>query len=211
MVMLTELTGCYPTKNINALRILARHAIHGIKWRHHGIGVLQGYLPSLGDVEYRLHIWSPRLIKPGISESGSVHDHRFDMVSHVLAGTVGHEEWHATPSEDGYYEMFSVTHARAAEATKFHGPIMPTGQRYDARTIKVSIASGYTYEYPSRHFHRSTVPGFAVTLVEKHKQLDDVQARVLHPREIPPVMAFGHDMEPSLVADLVAQAAQSLS
>jgi hypothetical protein len=34
----------------------------------------------------------------------------------------------------------------------------------------------------------------AVTVIEKHRQ-QDVRARILYPAAVPPVMAFGHDMD----------------
>lgn len=78
------------------MRALVLKAIPFTIFRHHGIGVLQGYLAENAEPEVRIHIWSRRLLKPGMDVSGDVHDHRFDMVSHVLCGSIEHEE--VTPS-----------------------------------------------------------------------------------------------------------------
>lgn len=206
MSALTKVERCAA---LPSLRAMALALIPSLSWRHHGIGALQGYVSEGDAVETRIHIWDPRLVKPGMAESGSVHDHRFDMVSHVLMGTVGHEEWFPTWSPFGPYTIFALTHARAAATTKFHGPITPTGERCFARVNPIFVTVGHTYRFPAQTFHRSPVPGFAVTVVEKHNQRD-VPARVLHPSDRDPVMAFGHDMDAALVGAVVAHAVESL-
>jgi hypothetical protein len=193
-----------------SLRAMVRAVIPSLSWRHHGIGALQGYVSEGGGVETRIHVWDPRLIKPGMAESGSVHDHRFEMVSHVLAGVVGHEEWIPYADDDGDHTTFALTHARAAASTKFHGPIAPTGERFTVRINPFVIHEGHTYRFAAQAFHRSPVPAFAVTCVEKHKQRD-VPARVLHPIGREPIMAFGHDMDHTLVDDVVRCALEALS
>lgn len=209
MSALTKVEDC---KAIHALRALVRTLLPSLSWRHHGIGALQAYVTEGAGVETRVHIWDPRLIKPGMAESGSIHDHRFDMVSHVLVGAVGHEEWFTYPDAYGDHATLTVTHARAAAGTKFHGPIShdPTGQRYRASCNPIFIPAGHTYRFPALSFHRSPVPAFAVTVVEKHNQRG-VPARVLHPIDRPPVMAFGHEMDAALAAELVQQAIKGLA
>lgn len=206
---MSALTKVSPLSSWHSLRGLAAAMLPSLSWRHHGIGVLQGYVAEGEAVEVRLHIWSPRLVKPGMMTSGAIHDHRFDMVSHVLAGSVGHEEWFAQPNPDGNYETLSLTHARAAAESKFHGPVTPTGERFGVSCNPMFIPEGHTYSFPSGCFHRSTVPGFAVTCVEKHRQVS-IPARVLHPVALPPVMVFGHDLDAALVASLVKQAGEVL-
>lgn len=206
MSALTKVERC---ASLTSLRAMARALIPSLSWRHHGIGALQGYVREGSSSEVRLHIWDPRLIKPGMAQSGSVHDHRFEMVSHVLAGTVGHEEWFAEPDPGGDYAMFTVTHARAAAATKFLGPLGPMRERYRVRVNSLVVPEGYTYRFPALAFHRSPVPTFAVTCVEKHGQRSE-PARVLHPLSVEPAMAFGHDMDHDLVANVVERALSAL-
>jgi len=193
----------------HALRAAVLSALPTLSWRHHGIGVLQAYLVEHVEPEVRVHIWHPALLKTGMDASGDVHDHRFSMYSHVLVGTVAHEEWLTTPKADGPYTTMLLTHARAAADSAYHGPTMPTGERFDATVNLMFIEAGSIYSYPARCFHRSPVIGLAVTVVEKHHQRSEA-ARLLHPVHIPPVMAFGHEIGHSLVAEIIAEARAAL-
>lgn len=192
-----------------ALVTLTLQVLHQVNWRHHGIGVLQGYLSEHREPEIRIHVWDPALIKPGIVGNGDVHDHRFDMVSHVLAGNVAHEEWFALPQADGTHTTTLLTHARAAAETKFHGPTTPTAERFLCRRETYVIPAGHRYTFPARAFHRSPVPSPAVTLVEKHNQRSE-PARILHPYDAPFVAAFGHDECPSLLVTVLDRAKVAL-
>lgn len=199
---------------IHSMRAMALKAFDGLKWRHHGIGVLQGYLSEDSAPEVRLHVWSPRLQKSGIDLSGDAHDHRFDMVSHVLCGSVLHEELTPFYSDVGDHNMLSLTHARAAADTKFHGPTEPIPGRFRVLRHLIEIEAGMTYTFPALSFHRSPMPdanGVAVTVIEKHNQREDVRARILYPTARPPVMAFGHDLDAALIADVLAEARIALA
>lgn len=198
-----------------AMRALVLQAMGEMKWRHHGIGVLQGYLSEGTDPEVRVHVWSRRLLKSGMDISGDAHDHRFDMVSHVLCGTIAHEE--LTPiysNEKGDHRMLLLTHARAAADNKFHGPTEEIGGAFRVLRNMLKIEAGYSYTFPALHFHRSPLPGeldaVAVTVVEKHRQQADVRARILYPAAHPPVMAFGHDLDQQLVDSVLARAKAEL-
>lgn len=206
---MSALTRMFSNPCIGAMRMMARRLIPQLSWRHHGIGVLQGYVVEDASPEVRIHIWSPKLIKPGMTKSGDVHDHRFSMTSHVLAGSIGHEEWLPTANENGGFMMTELTHARAAADTKFHGPIRSLPGRFDVTRNNMFVHSGFSYTFPSLRFHRSPVVGLAITCVEKHMQMV-TPARLLHPVDCEPVMAFGHDMDETLCAELVNQAREML-
>jgi hypothetical protein len=192
---------------------MALRNMDGMKWRHHGIGVLQGYLGEGADVETRLHIWSRRLLKPGMDMSGDAHDHRFNMVSHVLCGTIAHEELSPYHSDSGDHKMMALTHARAAADNKFHGPTTELQGSFRVFRHLMRIETGQTYTFPAQHFHRSPLLGglddVAVTVIEKHQQRD-VPARILYPVAHPPVMAFGHDMDAGLIASVLDLARAAL-
>ncbi len=196
------------------MRAMALRALDGITWRHHGIGVLQGYLDEGTGIETRLHIWSRRLLKPGMEISGDAHDHRFDMVSHVLCGTIAHEELSPYESSTGDHRMMALTHARAAADNKFHGPTSDLNGSFRVLRHTIRIKAGQTYTFPAQHFHRSPLLGglddVAVTVIEKHRQ-QDMPARVLYPAAHPPVMAFGHDMDADLIASVLALARAALA
>jgi hypothetical protein len=195
-----------------AMRAMVLQAMDSMKWRHHGIGVLQGYVSEDADPEVRVHVWSRRLLKSGMDLSGDAHDHRFDMVSHVLCGTVAHEELTAEAALTGDHAMLALTHARAAADNKFHGPTEELPGTYRVLRNLLIIDAGYTYTFPALHFHRSPLAGdgVAVTVVEKHRQQEDVRARILYPTAHQPVMAFGHDMDQALIASVLAEAKAAL-
>ena len=98
---MSALTTVTKTANTQTLRALVERLLPSLEWRHHGIGVLQGYVREDADPEIRVHIWSRDLARPGMEASGDVHDHRCDLVSHVLVGRVVHEEWFAAPDVAG--------------------------------------------------------------------------------------------------------------
>lgn len=199
---------------LHSMRAMALQAMGSMKWRHHGIGVLQGYLSEASDPEIRLHIWSRRLLKPGMDISGDAHDHRFNMVSHVLCGVIFHEELTPVPADDGDHRMLSLTHARAAADNNFHGPTTELGGTFKVHRRMHQIPAGSSYTFPALHFHRSPLFGgmddIAVTVIEKHQQ-QDVQARILYPAAHPPVMAFGHAMDDALVSEAVSRARIALA
>lgn len=211
---MSPITQVTPNQAWLAMRALALRTMEGMTWRHHGIGVLQGYLGEGADVETRMHIWSRRLLKPGMDISGDAHDHRFDMVSHVLCGTIAHEELSPCYSDSGDHKMMALTHARAAADNKFHGPTTELSGSYRVFRHMMKIDAGQTYRFPAQHFHRSPLLGglddVAVTVVEKHRQ-QDVPARILYPAAHPPVMAFGHDMDADLIASVLALARSALA
>lgn len=198
-------------KSVAAMKAMALALMPSMSWRHHGIGVLQGYVVENVETEVRLHVWAPALVKPGMDVSGDIHDHRFDLVSHVLCGAVAHEE--ITPEEDaeGDWTMLKLTHARAAKDTGYHGPTEPLAGRFRASRLSFLIAAGQTYRFPAGRFHRSPVlPGVAVTCIEKHNQ-SSASARILHPIATPPVMAFGHEMDWAIVGPVIRAATEALS
>jgi hypothetical protein len=196
-----EMTGVNTTifqnPAIRSMRALVLSMIDRLEWRHHGIGVLQGYVREHSEPEIRVHVWSRKLLKSGMDLSGDVHDHRFDMVSHVLCGFVRHEELVETPDPEGDHTMMALTHARAAADTNYHGPTTPLGGRFSVERRMYLIREGWSYTFPAQKFHHSPLPDespapeVAVTCVEKHRQ-QDAPARLLYPINRDPVMAFGH-------------------
>jgi len=200
-------------RSTEAMKALALALFPQMQWRHHGIGCLQGYVVENARPEVRLHVWSRKLLKPGMDESGDIHDHRFDLVSHVLVGAVGHEEIIPEAASGGPWSMLALTHARAAKENAYHGPTTPLEGEYEARRVAFVIPAGQTYRFPSGRFHRSPLlhdSAVAVTVVEKHNQ-QDTPARILYPRAKPPVMAFGHEMDWSVIGPVLQQARQALS
>lgn len=163
-----------------------------LDWRHHGIGVLQAYLSERNGVERRVHIWHPDLVVPGIEVSGCVHDHRFDLASVVLVGSLLHRVYALRPNPEGDYETLNLVNARASnEATgSFHTEPTLTGERFDAYVYAYSIGAGHGYTFDRHAFHSSTSTELTVTVVEKRNQ--EGSARLLADRRYPHRNAFGN-------------------
>jgi hypothetical protein len=145
-----------------AMRAMVLQAMDGMKWRHHGIGVLQGYLSEDAEPEVRVHVWSRRLLKPGMDISGDAHDHRFDMVSHVLCGTVAHEE--LTPIDSDRRSPHAAADACARRRRQqVPRPHRGTGRAFNVLRNMMRIEAGYSYTFPALHFHRSPLLGGPTT------------------------------------------------
>lgn len=204
-------TKIFQNPAFRSMKALVVSLLDRIDFRHHGIGVLQGYLAEGSEPEIRVHIWSRKLLKPGMAVSGDVHDHRFDMISHVLCGTVLHEELIETADPGGDHTMMALTHARAAADTDYHGPTTPLGGRYKVERQMYLIRAGSSYSFPAQKFHHSPIQGddVAVTVIEKWQQRD-AQARLLYPVDREPVMAFGHTPDKELVRSVILTAKERL-
>ncbi len=207
-------TTTFRNSSLISMRALTLAMIDRIEFRHHGIGVLQGYVCENVEPEVRIHIWSRKLLKPGMDLSGDVHDHRFEMVSHVLYGDVEHEEFIEQESSLGNYAMMALTHARAAADTNYHGPTTVLSGRFLVQRRRHTIPAGWSYRFPAQVFHRSPLDRIkddvTVTCIEKHRQRE-APARLLYPIECKPVMAFGHTPDPALVKTIISQAKEKLS
>lgn len=164
-----------------ARRFVADAGFFGsLLWRHHGLGMLQAEL----DEEIRLHFWHPSLVSIGSDEARSVHDHRFDITSVVLAGRIVDEpvdviEFFPADMPENYATtaLWAVDHAKV-QATKGEGGSVLLGDvRYRSRQRSVKQA-GSSYQIARRTFHRTIVVEPAVTLVHR-TNFDKDPARVL--------------------------------
>jgi len=181
-------------------------------WRENGLGLLQGYLIEGGGREVRVHVWSPRLERPGMRGNGNIHDHRFDIVSRVLVGAVHHGHVVPVEGESGTsWQMCEVVHARKAHAEK--GTFdCKVSQLPGLFTIEVSdhdITAGHIYRFPRGEFHESFSDELTVTLIEKCEQRDDMSARVLWPASQRLTHAFGGPPSGEMEA-VLAEAQQAL-
>ncbi len=191
-------------------RAFAAMLLDSIQWRHHGLGMLQGYITENYNPEIRLHIWSPLLVKPGIETNGDIHDHRFDMVSHVLYGEIAHEIVTPWRHPEGEYAMMEMTHARAAADTLYNGPTKPLPGLFGTDRATFVIKAGESYRFPERRFHRSPLRyDLAISVIEKWNQ-SAAPARMLHRIDSPPVDAFGHVPDAALITKVLDQAAKAL-
>lgn len=182
--------------NTHALRALVGKLIPYLTWRHHGIGALQAYVRENVEPEVRVHIWDPRLVRPGIEGHGDTHDHRFDLESTVLCGEliemVMHS--HVDAIHDRFFasawDVWQVENARSAgPARGFDGEcVRVESTRLFLEEPRVHRA-GTTYTLKRGVFHRTTVEKTTVTVCTMREKRG--QARILVPTGTEPVHAFG--------------------
>lgn len=172
-----------------------------LSWRHAGFGALQAYIREGGERELRVHIWHPSLVKAGIEESGLCHDHRFEMRSSIIVGTIIQTEFRLEPDPDGYWETYRVLHAREAMARggSFHHDPVPTGERFRRYPLTFNFDAGLGYVFDKFAFHETRAKGVTVTLMEKSAQ-EEVNARILAPHDKPIVHAFTDTQKPEIFA-----------
>jgi hypothetical protein len=199
-------------QGIWATRLLVASLLPTLKWRRHGIGALQAYVYEHSDRELRVHLWSPRLVVPGILESGNAHNHRFAMRSQVLIGTLLHTEWQLRAG--GGHELcnvFDFKHARLHKTDDDRTELsaIPGEVAVDKRSVMLQPGAEYTFERGAYH-DSMPLSDVVVTLVEKFDQREE-RARVIAPAGKPPVPAFGLGEPASeLVAELVSLAVAEL-
>jgi hypothetical protein len=179
-----------------SFRYLAGHALlsPSLKWRHHGIGVLQAYLHE-GDTETRIHVWHPALVLADFNETnGLVHDHRFDFDSYVLLGSICNTRFQLEPDPTGEWVKYGVTHARKAleEYGSFSNPLgLLDEARYTARRETKWYGASSIYSMKAREFHMSHVNELTVTLIVK-TGLVDGSSVIIGKRDVPLIHAFEH-------------------
>jgi hypothetical protein len=181
-----------------------------IKWRHNGLGCLQGYVLEGEHNEVRIHIWHPSLRRAGIEDNGLYHDHRFNMVSQVLVGIIKQRD---LPR----YRMRDVLHARAKHeasggVTYHEEPGWMPGE-YIVGHADVLVHQSNSYFFPNREFH-GTYPMFdernvVVTLVTKAGQSPE-KARILAREDLPFVHAFSDPLPESAWAEPLEAARAAL-
>src|SRR5208282_5603878 len=107
-----------PYADIRRSRMLVLGAIDSLEWRHHGAGMIQAYInPTL-----RVHVWHPSLMLPGMTDSGAIHDHRFDLESTLLVGDMTNREYKLTPKPENGFD-YSVFEVECASSKKTHDPV----------------------------------------------------------------------------------------
>jgi hypothetical protein len=172
-----------------------------LKWRRHGIGLVQAYVCEGADHEVRVHVWHPRLLREGIRDHGDVHDHRFSFVSTVLVGEITNRIAHVWPQPDnGEWQVNQVAHARinptgafvAEPMTVVPGPLVATASIVGLDFTDQRVRSGESYRMQRGVFHSSITHELTVTVITKYDQID-AGARVISRRGTAAVEAFNAD------------------
>lgn len=173
------------TPHLNSMRAMVRTLIPMLRWRRHGIGCIQAYVQQGNNEEYRIHIWHPKAKRDGIVDRGDIHDHRFDLTSIVLLGSIEHTEMGVWGSPNGDYDMYSVVHHRADPGARYQ----KIEGRYRLNPLGGDMFPGTTYTFDKGAFHRTRANGLAITMVKKTNQ-EERDARVMCYMGQEPVHAF---------------------
>ena len=164
---------------------------HGqaLVWRHHGLGMLQAEFSE----ELRVHVWHPSLVVPGMAWPRCVHDHRFDLVSAVVVGTVldvpcrvSEGSWWLGPKpplpDSENVHVHEIKHAKVQFADGPHAtatqPVIMKGTLTRCETVP--YGAGAEYSVSKREFHTTRVEELAITVVHRsNSDSEERPARVL--------------------------------
>ncbi len=176
---------------------LVHRLIPHLTWRHNGLGLLQSYVEEGETEELRVHVWHPSLRRDGIEDSGLLHDHRFNLTSHVLVGAIRQVEYTLFLPEpfshiDGDWQLHTVVPARKALALSGtnDGLVKALPERYIAKTLDVPVKAGERYWFPKFKFHGTYCQSDLVVTVVRKSEQEDAQAKILAPYGKPVVHAF---------------------
>lgn len=162
----------------DAYAIFAKHDdLKEIAWTHHGLGMLQGKL----DQATRIHLWHPLLITDEMSGLRAIHDHRFELTSHVLYGELVDVSHRVMLNEPGSpsASVWAIPHKEIqTEGDKHGGRAVFLGRAAIVPGRRKRHTRGDVYTIPARAWHTTELVGPAITLVTRDK-FDAEPARVL--------------------------------
>ena len=166
--------------------------------RLHGNGFLQmDVCPN-----WRLHIFHPDLIQFGQKTRTPIHDHVFDMTSHVLYGKLNHLHYkmlYPEISSHGEFNVFSVKYDgnRTQESTlKLHfvDPVI------FKLLAEYEMSEGSIYKFKAGEWHESSSKDLTITLIHKSEAKVNL-ARVACPIGSFPDNDFKRNSIPKYVTD----------
>lgn len=170
----------------------------GSKPRFHGNGFVQFYIWRGAYVARRLHIWHPEFL-PSRVENARIHEHRFEMRSHILMGRLRHISYELEFSAVGEHQLYTVVPAHdsgkfsATGGQKVSDEMKPVPGTCCEPVVRESseYAAGSSYYFAARKFHDTAAEGHTMTVMEKLWQDEDGKdARVLGPVDRDPDNAF---------------------
>ncbi len=173
----------------SAREIVKKLDVDSMKWRQHGLGMLQSELSE----ELRVHIWHPKLRTLPFDGFRDVHDHRFTLTSYVAVGTIIDIPFSVVPLDYGEYgpsgwerhpvaEVHEIVHAKEQENVRA-GCSTATlakslGPAYVAQQEAMRWKAPSVYAILRRNFHTTRIDDLAITLVHR-SDFDGKLARVL--------------------------------
>jgi hypothetical protein len=163
-----------------------------------GLGFVQLKL----DDERRIHFWHPS--HGAITPEDELHDHRYDFVSHVLAGKILHEVWTWKADDAGDHEMVEVS-CKPGSSTL---PVS-VGMGAIKMAARHIFEAGNQYAFSADGFHRGGAPEGAITFLTRGHVIKDV-ARVIRPVGHPSVCPFSAPKTEAECWDIIAQMVSSV-
>lgn len=139
-----------PLEEHLSLREIVKNVILTTTPRSHGLGMLQFQV----DQEVRVHVWHPRLSRFSTEETG--HQHRFDMVSTVLHGSIVQIDVTPIPGKSHTFVEFDEN----LEVHKTH-------EMCDLERKIIHIREGSTYSMKREQYHQFEVEEMAITYVRR--------------------------------------------
>lgn len=173
-----------------------------LKVRYHtGVGFMQAYLTE----DVRLHVWHPQL-PPELEAFGCRHDHRFDLESHVLLGSVVDTQFKSCDKGGGTFDMYTVKPAHFGDT-----PVPKLTHNFISLEVVHfhKINQGGTYYCQKGVIHESRATPLAVTIMKKTNQSNQ-WARILASYGQTPEHAMARKPQQSLLDALFADALRAL-
>lgn len=133
-----------------------------LKWRAHGMGLVQAYLSP----DIRIHVWHKAFMDVDRKDQFT-HQHRWDLVSsRILAGTIRHVEYEPIENPKGDWCIWRHGDSQGGGYT----PQLQPGRFNRVRIGEESISEGQKYAFPVGAFHETWAEDYAVTLIQRGKQ-----------------------------------------
>ncbi|SFK37454.1 hypothetical protein SAMN03159338_4070 [Sphingomonas sp. NFR04] len=177
---------------IRDLVIALQDKIQACEARQHPYGftvVTLGIIPGRHRIVYRLHIWPIGFALPG-SEDLMIHDHVYDIQSHILAGQIVQHEY--------------VESALGAEFASYRGlydgPHSVLERKPGAvrvfETAVSTFVTGHTYALPAGALHMAKVDPsvFTATILRTDYREREGDPVILAPIDAPPSFRFERDL-----------------
>lgn len=126
----------------------------------------------------RLHIWAHDESLPRQATVNTVHDHIFEMKSHVLIGQMVNKTYRFEPYELGDHQIYRASYRAQADSV-----LEPTGI-YGGLAVwhEQPVHAGQGYDFDAFEFHDTITHGFTATLMKKTRVFDGCVPRVICPR-----------------------------
>jgi hypothetical protein len=124
-----------------------------------GLGFIQLKLTP----DTRIHFWLPWLKG---KEREEIHNHRYNFISRVLAGSLHKEIYRVSPDDFGDYDLFTTTCAPGKE-----GEVVSYVPVSCYQIAEFDLVAPSTYFFAHDQFHTTEGTDFAITYLEREPKV----------------------------------------